>query len=105
MSRRERAADRRLALLRWAAGVGAVTGAALAEREQSGLASARARLRSAGEAGLLRRCQELRGEPALYVVTRAGLRACGLAGPVPAAVGPGGARHAAACAWAAAVLG
>jgi hypothetical protein len=100
----DRAGDRRLALVRWAAGLGAVTGEALAVREGSGLASARARLRGAARAGLLRRCEALRGVPAMYVVTPAGLRACGLRRRTPVPVGPGGAPHAIACAWVAAVL-
>jgi hypothetical protein len=100
---RERLA-RRLAMLRWAAGLGAVTAEALATRERSTLRSARARLLAAEREGLLLRARPLAARPALYTVTRSGLRACGRPQLSPGAVGAGSAEHAIARAAAAVVL-
>ncbi len=74
-----------LAILRWAARLGAVTAEALAQRERRTLASARARLSAGERAGLLSRKRVLAGAPALYTVTPAGMRASGLSGLSPAA--------------------
>lgn len=94
----------RLELVRWAAGLGAVTDEALALRTGGGVRSARARLLAAERSGLLRRLSSLHGRPCLFTVTRAGLRACGLPPLRPVAVGAAGAEHAIACAAAAAWL-
>jgi hypothetical protein len=93
-----------LAIVRWAAGLGAVTAEAFAQHMESTLASARARLSVAERAGLLSRKRVLVGEPALYTVTRAGLRAGALRGLEPCRVSPANAPHAIACAHAAAAL-
>ena len=87
----------RLRLIRWTARIGAVTAEALAEREQWTLASARARLLGAERVGLLSRHRPLIGQPALYTVTRAGLRAAGLRGLDPMSVSAANARHAIVC--------
>jgi hypothetical protein len=100
---RERLA-RRLALLCWAAGLGAVTAEALAARERATLRSARGRLLAAERDGLLLRTRPRAARPALYTVTRGGLRACGSPRLSPGAVGPGNAEHAIASAAAAVVL-
>lgn len=94
----------KLALLRWTVSLGAVTAEALALREDRTLASARARLRVAERAGLLARKRLLVGAPALYTLTRAGLRASGLRGFELSRVTAVSAAHAIACAQAAAML-
>jgi hypothetical protein len=94
-----------LAMLRWAVCLGAVTAEALAQHESRTLASARARLRAAERAGLLSRRQLLAEAPALYTVTRAGVRESGVHGLEPCRVSVAGAPHAIACAWVAAALG
>jgi hypothetical protein len=91
-------------LLAWAAGLGAVTAEALAASAPMPLASARGRLAAAERAGAMRAWRHLRDEPALYTVTRAGLRSTEVVGLRPASVSPGGARHAGACCAAAAFL-
>jgi hypothetical protein len=95
----------RVALLTWTAQMGAVTAEAVAVSERSTVASARARLGSAQRLGLLSRSKPLSGQPALYTVTRAGLRVCGLRELEPARVSPANAAHAIACAAASAALG
>jgi hypothetical protein len=102
-ARGKQAADR-LALLRWAAGVGVVSAPAFAAHDRSAVACARARLAAAARCGLLARSAPLRGHPALYTVTRAGLRACGEHDLAPARVTAANAAHAAACALVAAQL-
>jgi hypothetical protein len=93
-----------LAIVRWTAGLGAVTAQALALHEDRPLASARALLLSGGRAGLLSRRRVLADAPALYTVTRAGLRAASLRGLEPARVSAANAPHMIACAEAAAAL-
>jgi len=93
-----------LAILSWTARLGAVTAEALARREACTTASARARLLALVRTGLVSRRQLLAGAPSLYTLTRAGLRASGLRGLEPARVSVAGARHAIACAAAAAAL-
>ncbi|HXR28011.1 MAG TPA: hypothetical protein VN772_00430 [Solirubrobacteraceae bacterium] len=95
----------RLELLRWTARIGAVTAEALAEQQCSSVASARARLSAGERRGLLAQSRLLTGQPALYTITRAGLRACGMRGLVPAHVSAANATHSAACAFVAAALG
>ena len=92
-------------MLRWAAGLGAVTADALAAHERCEReVSARARLAAAQRDGLTRCWRLLRDEPPLYTVTRAGLRAAGVRGIAPGRVSAGGAAHAVACCRAAARL-
>lgn len=100
---RQSSADRS-EMLRWAARIGIVTASALAAREGITPSSARARLAAAERRGLLARSELLAGRPALYTVTRAGLRAGGLVGLAPARVSAAGAEHAIACAAAAVAL-
>jgi hypothetical protein len=88
----------RVALLEWTARIGAVTAEALARREGMSVASARARLLAARRDGLLQRERPLNGHPALYTVTRPGLRAAGIRGLEPARISPANARHAIICA-------
>lgn len=92
-----------LALVRWTAGLGAVTAEALACREDISLTAARARLRRAVAGGLLCASKPLHERPALYTATRAGMRAagCDLEG---CRVGPSSARHLISCAAIAAGL-
>ena len=88
----------RLELLRWAAGLGAVSAPALAARERHRRPeSARARLAAAQRAGLMQDWRLLCEEPPLYTVTRAGLRAAGLRELAPARVSAASAAHAGAC--------
>jgi hypothetical protein len=90
------ATARRRELLAWAGTIGAVTAEALGERED-GNASARARLAAAERKGLMTGWRLVRDPPALYTVTRAGLRAAGVPDLEPARVSSAGAAHAAAC--------
>jgi hypothetical protein len=94
----------RLAMLRWTAGLGAVTAEALAEIDGCSVASARARLGASEGLGLLSRSRPLRDQPSLYAITRAGLRACGMRGFDPPRLGAANAAHSIACAAAAARL-
>jgi hypothetical protein len=97
-------APERAAIVGWVALLGVVTAEALAEREGSTTASARARLLAARRAGLLSSVRPLSGQPALYTVTPAGIRACGLRGLDPCRVSAATAAHAIACAGVAAML-
>jgi hypothetical protein len=94
----------RAAILQWTARIGAVTAEALAHRHEISVASARARLRAAERAQLVVRRRPLAGQPALYTVTRAGMRASGLNGLDPCRVSASNAQHAIECARAAAAL-
>jgi hypothetical protein len=91
-------------LLLWTAGLGAVTAEAVATHGGLTVASARARLAVAERAGLLARHAPLQGAPALYTVTRTGLRAAGARGLEPCAVSAASAAHLIECARVAAVL-
>jgi hypothetical protein len=91
-------------LLGWAAGLGAITAEALGIREGASTASARVTLAAAVRDAQLQRHRPLVGQPSLYTVTRAGLRAVSLPELGLARVGPVSARHLIACAHAAAVL-
>jgi hypothetical protein len=101
----ERHPPRRLAAVRWAAGIGPVTAEAVAEHEGASTLSARALLCAAERRGLLSQSRPLAGRPALFSVTRRGLRACGLGGLDPPRVTAASASHAIACAAVAAALG
>jgi hypothetical protein len=94
----------RVAILQWTARMGAVTAEALADRQGRTVASARARLQGAERDRLLRCRRPLVGQPALYTVTRAGLRASGLQGLDPCRVNPSNALHMIVCARVAAAL-
>ncbi|HUA75626.1 MAG TPA: hypothetical protein VL988_12795 [Solirubrobacteraceae bacterium] len=94
----------RYELIRWVAGLGAVTAEALAWREGVTVASARARLTAAVRAGQLARHRPLTDEPALYVLTRAGVRVLSLDGFESSRVSAANARHMVASAHAAALL-
>jgi hypothetical protein len=95
----------RIALVRWAAGLGAVTAEAVAVHLDISTASARGRLLAGERERLLERCVPLTGRPALYAVTRAGLRAAGMHGPDPCRVSASNALHLIECARVAAALG
>lgn len=94
----------RVAIMQWTARMGAVTAEALAIRQDITTASARARLLAAERAGLLTRRRPLVQQPALYTLTRAGVRSCGMRGLGPCHVSAAGASHLIVCAFAAAVL-
>jgi hypothetical protein len=94
----------RISIVRWAAGLGAVTAEALAEHLGLSVASARARLAAAERERLLERCSLLKGRPALYAVTRTGLRAADVRGVDPYKVSASNALHLVECAHAAAAL-
>ena len=96
--------DARAELVRWVAGLGAVTAESLGMRLQVSTASARARLLAAERDGLLVHCRPLTGRPSLYSVTRAGLRAGAVRGLQPGRVSAAGAAHLIECAAAAALL-
>jgi hypothetical protein len=98
------ASPERIATVRWAAGLGAVTAEALAEHLGLSVASARARLGAAERERLLERCSPLTGRPALYTVTRAGLRKADVRDIEPCKVSPSNALHLIECARAAAAL-
>jgi hypothetical protein len=90
-----------LAIVDWTARLGFVTAEALAAHERRGTASAHGRLQHGVRIGLLTRSRPLLGRPALFTVTRAGLRAIDGRGLAPARVSVAGARHALCCAAAA----
>src|ERR1039458_7675752 len=94
----------REALLQWTARIGAVTAEAVAHHQGTTLASARARLSLAVRDQLLSRRRPLVGHPALYTVTRAGLRAAGLRGIDPVRVSAASSLHMIVCARVAAAL-
>jgi hypothetical protein len=92
-------------MLSWAAGLGAVTAESAVDCGiAASLASARGRLAAAVRDGSMRRSAPLRDAPALYTVTRKGLRAAGEAGLKPSRVSAASARHAVACCEVAAAL-
>jgi hypothetical protein len=92
------------AIIRWTARMGAITAEALAYRHGISVASARARLLGGERAGLLARQCPLTDAPALYTITRAGLRACALRGLDPGRVSASNAQHSIVCAEVAAAL-
>ncbi len=93
-----------LDILRWTASLGAVTADALALRLDTSRASARARLTVAQRRGLLSRERPLAGHPALFTLTRAGLRACDARGIQASRVSASNANHLTVCAAVAAAL-
>jgi hypothetical protein len=92
------------AIIRWTAGVGAITAEALAETQQVSIASARAQLGVATRRRLLRRDRPLTDVPTIYSVTVAGLAAAGLDGLRACRVSAANCQHTAACVHAAAEL-
>jgi hypothetical protein len=94
----------RTAIVRWVAGMGAVTAEAVAVHLGVSPASARGRLRAAEGERLLKRCRPLTGRPALYTVTRAGLRNADVRGLDPCNVSASNALHLIECARVAAAL-
>ncbi len=94
----------RIALVRWAAGMGAVTAEAVAVHLGVSLASARGRLGAAEGERLLKRCRPLTNHPALYAVTRAGLCTADVRGLDPCRVSASNALHLIECARVAAAL-
>jgi hypothetical protein len=103
-NRNSTAPAEREAVLRWVAGLGAVTAEALAERLDITVASARARLLALEREGRLQRRRPLIERPTLYAVTRAGLRTIGARGLEPCRVSAAGAVHLIECARAAVAL-
>jgi hypothetical protein len=94
----------RVAIIGWTARMGAITAEALADRQGTSVASARAQLLAAERARLLCRRRPLVGQPSLFTVTRAGMRACGLRGLDPGRVSASNALHSIVCAEVAAAL-
>jgi hypothetical protein len=101
---RHRQTPERLAIVRWAAGLGAVTAEAGAVRLGVTVASARGRLLGAVREGLLARHRPLTAHPTLYVATRTGLRAAGVRDIEPCLVSATNAVHLIECAHVAAAL-
>ncbi|HST34408.1 MAG TPA: hypothetical protein VLJ80_12920 [Solirubrobacteraceae bacterium] len=99
-----KASNQRIELLRWTAGMGAVTCESLALRRRASVASAQAMLSAAARAKQLARHRPLAGRPALYTITRLGLRAAALEGVEPCCVSAASAQHMIACAHVAAAL-
>jgi len=105
MSMSTRAGDaERIAALQWIARVGAATVESLARSRGVSGASMRASLAAAERQRLLVRRRPLAGHPALYTLTCAGWRACGLPGRGPRRVSASNALHQITCAEAAAGL-
>ncbi|MGA8365501.1 MAG: hypothetical protein WB709_13425 [Solirubrobacteraceae bacterium] len=94
----------RVALIQWTARMGAVTAQSLAIVQNVSESSARARLQAAERRGLLTCSRPLVKQPALYTLTRAGMRSCDLRGLDPCRVSTSGAAHLIACAAVAAAL-
>lgn len=92
------------AIIRWTAGIGAITTEALAETQQISIASARAQLGAATRRRLLQRDRPLTDVPPIYSVTAAGLVAAGLDGLRACRVSAANCQHTAACVHAAAEL-
>ena len=103
-SRSQALSSEQSAVIRWAAGMGAITAEALAEIEQVSTASARARLGAGARRRLLRPHRPLTDVPTLYCVTAAGLRAAGLDGYRACHVSAANCQHTATCVHAAAEL-
>ena len=93
-----------VAMLQWAAQMGAITAEALACRLGSTVASARTRLSLAVRDRRISSQRPLAGRPTLYTVTRAGLRAASVQGIDTCRVSASNATHLIACANVAAVL-
>jgi hypothetical protein len=94
----------RIDILQWTARMGAVTAEALADRQRSTLAAARARLLGAERDLPVARRRLLAEQPTLFAITRAGLRTAGVHGLEPCRITVANAPHAIACVRAAAAL-
>jgi hypothetical protein len=94
----------RLSVVGWTARMGAVTAESLAHRQGASIASARAQLVAAARDGLLSHERPLTGQPALYVITRTGLNACGLRRLGLCRISSSNAMHMIVCAGVAAAL-
>jgi hypothetical protein len=94
----------RVAVMQWTVRMGAVTAEALADRLDVTVPSARGRLQVLQKTGWLSRKRPLAGQPALYTVTRAGLRVAALQGLDPCRVSASNAYHLIECARVAAAL-
>ncbi|HWX86783.1 MAG TPA: helix-turn-helix domain-containing protein [Solirubrobacteraceae bacterium] len=95
---------KQLDVVRWTASLGAITAEALALRLGVSSASARGRLSVLQRRGLLSRHKLFVEAPALFTVTRAGLRASEAHGIKRCELSAGGAHHLAVCAMVAAGL-
>lgn len=93
-----------IGILQWTASIGAVTAASVAHLKGVAVSSARGRLAFATHERLLTRHRLLADRPALYTVTRAGLRAAELTGLDPCRVSAANSLHTTACAHVAAEL-
>ncbi|MCA1688884.1 MAG: hypothetical protein LC720_00040 [Actinobacteria bacterium] len=91
-------------MLDWIGRIGAAGADALASRFALSTPAVRARLAASKRSGLVESVRPLHGQPALYVSTRAGLRAVGLGDLTPCRVSPGGYAHLREVARAAAAL-
>jgi hypothetical protein len=85
-------------IVSWIARIGAASAVDVAEHLGLTRRAATVRLGAAQRAGLLRVGPRLGGEPALYMATRAGLRAAGLDALPACRISPGAFAHAGACA-------
>jgi hypothetical protein len=94
----------RVATMQWVARLGAVTAEALADHDGSTVAAARGRLAAGARDGLLAGSRPLAGQPTLYAVTRAGVRASGLHGLDSCRISTANAQHAIVCSRVAAAL-
>jgi DNA-binding MarR family transcriptional regulator len=85
-------------MLEWLAGIGAAGAAEIADAGGIATSSAAARLRRLQAAGLVESVRLLHGKPALFVITRAGLRAVGREELAPPRVSSSGFAHLLECA-------
>jgi hypothetical protein len=90
--------DRTTAMLEWLAGLGAAAVTELADVAGLSHKASAARLRRLALATLVSRVRLLHGKPALYVITRSGLRAIGRDELGPARISSSGFVHALECA-------
>jgi hypothetical protein len=94
----------REAILEWTARMGAVTAEAVADHLGIAVGVARGRLLAGVREGQVSYHHLLTGRPALYTLTAAGVRVCGVPGLDPCRVSVANARHLIECARAAAAL-
>jgi hypothetical protein len=97
-------APERVEIVRWTARMGAVTAEALADRQDTTVASASGRLQALARAKWLSRARPLADEPALYTVTPAGMRTIDVRGLDRCRVSASNALHLVVCARVAAAL-
>ncbi|MGD0980474.1 MAG: MarR family transcriptional regulator, partial [Solirubrobacteraceae bacterium] len=89
--------DRTTAMLGWLAGLGAASLTELADVAGLSHQACAARLRRLEQQALVSRARLLHGQPALYVITRSGLRAIGREELGPARISSSGFVHALEC--------